>query len=65
MFTGIIEEVGKVTGLVKKKENLELEVECTFVGELKVDQSISHNVNFSNGLVVKAWSDPGVDSTAW
>ena len=43
MFTGIIEEVAKVTKLEKEKENLHITVECSFANELKVDQSLAHN----------------------
>ncbi|MCK5824958.1 MAG: riboflavin synthase [Ichthyobacteriaceae bacterium] len=43
MFTGIIEEVAKVTKLEKEQENLHITVECSFTNELKVDQSVAHN----------------------
>jgi len=43
MFTGIVEEAASVVALKKEKENLHLTMECTFVNELKIDQSISHN----------------------
>ncbi len=43
MFTGIVEEAARVTALKKEKENLHITLECSFVGELKIDQSISHN----------------------
>lgn len=43
MFSGIIEEAGKVTGLEKEKDNLNITLECSFVNELKIDQSVSHN----------------------
>jgi len=43
MFTGIIEEVAKVTRLEKEQENLHITVECSFANELKVDQSLAHN----------------------
>ncbi len=43
MFTGIIEEVAKVTKLEKERENLHITVECSFANELKVDQSLAHN----------------------
>jgi riboflavin synthase len=43
MFTGIVEEAAKVIHLEKEKENLHITMECSFVKELKVDQSISHN----------------------
>ena len=33
----------KFFGLKKEKENLHITMECSFVDELKIDQSISHN----------------------
>jgi riboflavin synthase len=43
MFSGIVEEYAKVVSLVKDQENLHLTMNCSFVSELKIDQSISHN----------------------
>ena len=43
MFSGIVEEFATVTELVKEQENLHLTLTCSFVGELKIDQSVSHN----------------------
>jgi len=43
MFTGIIEEVAKVTKLRKEQENLHITVKCGFTNELKIDQSLAHN----------------------
>lgn len=43
MFSGIVEEAGKVVALRKEKENLHITIECSFVNELKIDQSIAHN----------------------
>lgn len=43
MFSGIIEEAATVVGLEKELENLHITLECSFVKELKIDQSISHN----------------------
>jgi riboflavin synthase len=43
MFSGIVEEAGKVVALRKEKENLHITLECSFVNELKIDQSVSHN----------------------
>ena len=43
MFSGIIEEAAGVVNLVKEKDNLHITMKCSFVGELKIDQSISHN----------------------
>ena len=43
MFSGIVEEFATVTNIVKEQENLHLTLTCSFVGELKIDQSIAHN----------------------
>ncbi len=43
MFSGIVEEYAKVVALEKEQENVHLTLTCSFVGELKIDQSISHN----------------------
>lgn len=43
MFSGIVEEFAEVVQIEKEKENLHLTLTCSFVNELKIDQSISHN----------------------
>lgn len=43
MFSGIVEEAAVVVGLEKDRENLHITMESTFVNELTIDQSISHN----------------------
>ena len=43
MFSGIVEEYAEVVRIVKEQENLHLTLKCSFVDELKIDQSISHN----------------------
>ena len=43
MFSGIIEEAAQVVKLEKEKDNLHITLKCSFVDELKIDQSISHN----------------------
>jgi riboflavin synthase len=43
MFSGIIEEAALVVKLEKEEENLHITMKCSFVDELKIDQSISHN----------------------
>lgn len=43
MFSGIIEEAAQVVGLHQDQENLHLTMECSFVNELKIDQSVAHN----------------------
>ena len=44
MFSGIVEEAARVVKLKKDQENLHITMECTFVDDLKIDQSVSHNV---------------------
>lgn len=43
MFSGIVEEYGVVKAIEKDQENYHFTLTCSFVGELKVDQSLSHN----------------------
>jgi riboflavin synthase len=43
MFSGIIEEAAPVLRLEKEQDNLHITMKCSFVDELKIDQSISHN----------------------
>lgn len=43
MFSGIVEEAAKVTGLRREGGNLHITLKCSFTGELKIDQSVSHN----------------------
>lgn len=43
MFSGIIEEAAEVVALRKEQENLHLTLKCSFVNELKIDQSVAHN----------------------
>lgn len=43
MFSGIVEEAAPVVRLEKDKDNLHITMKCSFTGELKIDQSISHN----------------------
>lgn len=43
MFTGIIEALGRVEALKQTGGNLDLEISCPFVHELKPDQSVAHN----------------------
>ena len=43
MFSGIVEEMGVLKSQAKEAGNLRLTVACSFVSELRVDQSISHN----------------------
>lgn len=43
MFTGIIEDLGVVTNLKKKQDNLHLTLRSRITSELKIDQSVAHN----------------------
>jgi riboflavin synthase len=43
MFSGIIEEAAPVVALKKEAGNLHITMTCSFVNELSVDQSVSHN----------------------
>ena len=43
MFSGIVEEAARVVAIEKERDNLHLTLTCSFVNELKIDQSISHN----------------------
>jgi riboflavin synthase len=43
MFTGIIEASGKVIGIEKEGSNVHLTISSPLSGELKIDQSLSHN----------------------
>lgn len=43
MFSGIVEATGKVVAIEKEQENLHFTLECPFVDQLKIDQSIAHN----------------------
>ncbi|MBR5711128.1 MAG: riboflavin synthase [Thermoguttaceae bacterium] len=43
MFSGIVEETARVVKIVKEQENVHFTLTCSFVNELKVDQSVSHN----------------------
>lgn len=43
MFSGIVEEAGQVVGIVKDQENIHFTLTCSFVMDLKIDQSLAHN----------------------
>ena len=43
MFSGIVEGVGCVEALRREEGNLHLTLSCSFVRELHIDQSLSHN----------------------
>ena len=43
MFSGIVEETAKLVDIVKENDNVHFTLTCSFVNDLKIDQSISHN----------------------
>lgn len=43
MFSGIVEEYAQVTDLRHENDNLHITMTCSFVNQLKIDQSIAHN----------------------
>ena len=43
MFSGIIEEFATVVAIKKDRENIDFTLTCSFVNELKIDQSVAHN----------------------
>jgi riboflavin synthase len=43
MFSGIIEEAAIITALEYDKSNIHITLSCSFVNDLKIDQSVSHN----------------------
>lgn len=54
MFSGIVEEAGKITAIARDGGNVHITVECSFVDELKIDQSVAHN-----GVCLTVVSLPG------
>ncbi len=43
MFSGIVEEFATVVAIEKEQENIHFTLTCSFVDELKIDQSVAHN----------------------
>ncbi len=43
MFTGIIENIGKITSIIKDKSNYHFTIKSSITPELKIDQSIARN----------------------
>ena len=43
MLSGIVEEVATVVAIEKEMENVHFTLTCSFVNELKIDQSVAHN----------------------
>lgn len=58
MFSGIVEEFATVVAIKKDRENVDFTLKCSFVNELKIDQSVAHNgvcltvVHIDNGTYV-------------
>ena len=43
MFSGIVEEAARIVDIKADQGNLHITMQCSFVDELKIDQSIAHN----------------------
>lgn len=43
MFSGIVEEAGRVVSVDHHDGNVDLRVKCSFTDELRIDQSVAHN----------------------
>lgn len=43
MFSGIVEEAAQVVNITRDGGNVHLTLTCSFVNELKIDQSVAHN----------------------
>ncbi len=43
MFSGIVERMGRVVGIRTEQQNKHFTLAADFTGELKIDQSVSHN----------------------
>lgn len=54
MFSGIVEEPARVVALSHDRDNLHITLACSFVDELRIDQSVSHN-----GVCLTVVSLPG------
>lgn len=58
MFSGIVEEFATIVAIKKDRENVDFTLKCSFVDELKIDQSVAHNgvcltvVKIDNGSYV-------------
>jgi len=58
MFSGIVEECATVVAIEHELENVHFTMKCSFVDELKIDQSVAHNgvcltvVKIENGTYV-------------
>src|SRR5436190_5946725 len=61
MFTGIIETMGLIKEISNQGSNRRFTVQASFIAELKVDQSVSHN---GVCLTVEKISGPGYEVVA-
>ncbi len=43
MFSGIVEDKARVTGIGHEQDNVHFTLTCSFVDELSIDQSVAHN----------------------
>jgi riboflavin synthase len=43
MFSGIVEEAATVVAIETERDNMHITMECSFVADLKIDQSLAHN----------------------
>lgn len=43
MFSGIVEEFATVVAIEKEQDNVHFTLTCSFVDQLKIDQSVAHN----------------------
>ena len=43
MFSGIIEEFATVVAIQKDRDNIDFILRCSFVDEMRIDQSVAHN----------------------
>ncbi len=43
MFSGIVEETARVVGIEHEQDNVHITLSCSFVDDLKIDQSVAHN----------------------
>ena len=65
MFSGIIEEFATVVAITKDRENMDFTLKCSFVDELKIDQSVAHNgvcltvIRIDNGTYTVTAINPG------
>lgn len=43
MFSGIVEDKARVTGIEHEQDNVHFTLTCSFVDEMSIDQSVAHN----------------------